>query len=820
MDKFYDGNLLPGNLGHLFVIITFVAAIVATFSYLKSFYAKSAIEVKQWKNLARWAVYIETFAVIGVVCCLYFILYNHQYQYKFAYKHSDNALPVKYLFSCFWEGQEGSFLLWIFWHCILSLFVMHSAKSWEAPVMMVIHFVQIFLGAFLLGIFFGDFHIGSSPFVLLRNSDMGIGPIFEMPDYLSKITDGRGLNKTLQDPWMVIHPPTLFFGFASCTIPMAFAVAGILKKDVTGWVRPALPWTILAASVLGVGILMGAKWAYQSLSFGGYWAWDPVENASLVPWLIIIAGMHTMLIYKHTGYSLRASYLFIILTFVFVIYSTCLTRTGVLGETSVHSFTGTGIVFQLWLLLGFVTIPPLFLLIKNYKKIPTIRKEEATDSREFWMFIGAMVFGFSALFVIVVTSLPVFNKLIGTNWALGEKSQTIYNNVHVPVVIVVALTLAIAQYLKYRKTSKTYFFKKITPPALITIALSLLFIFTESIQYKKEGEIYRGLIILAVVASIFIVVTNVFFLIDVVRKRIMNWGSSLAHIGFGLLLIGILISSANQRILSMNNPAVNVFADDDGKNDPRENLNLIKGLPTQMSNYMVTYESDKPDDIGKDRQYYTVKLKDTLSNKSFTLHPNAFLRIVSNGKEGIQPNPDFKSYWNKDLFLYITSLLDPNKRDDPAKFIQKPLAIGDTAFLVNGYFILKDRTLLGLKNGKIDSSNLGFTVKVEVVYTDGKRYEANPQYKVVKNIPESIIDSIPGKNVQFRIDGVFDQNKINFSVKDDNKITDYITVKVLEFPQIRLMWIGICIMSLGFMISMMKRIKEANNATKKDEVEV
>jgi cytochrome c-type biogenesis protein CcmF len=801
LDKFNDGNTLPGSLGHFFVVLTLIAAIVASFSYFKSFYAKNELDAAQWKKLARLSVYIETVAVVGIVICLYYILYNHMYQYKFAYKHSDNALPVKYLFSCFWEGQEGSFILWIFWHCFLSICVMHSAKSWEAPVMAIIQFVQIFFCAFLLGIFFGDFHIGSSPFVLLRNSDMGIGPIFQLPDYLSKITDGRGLNKTLQDPWMVIHPPTLFYGFASCTIPMAFAIAGILKKDVTGWVKPALPWTIMAATVLGVGILMGAKWAYQSLSFGGYWAWDPVENASLVPWLIIIAGLHTMLIYKHTGYSLRASYMFIVLTFVFIVYSTCLTRTGILGETSVHSFTGTGIVAQLWLLLAFVCIPPLFLLLKNYKKIPTIIKEENTSSKEFWMFIGAMIFGFSALFVIAVTSLPVFNKLFGTHAALGEKSQRLYNNVHVPVVIIVGIILSIAQFLKYKKTDKKYWNKKLLWPILISIAMTILFIFTTSITYTKEGEVYRGLIILAVACSFFIIITN-FFYLNLVKKNSKNWGSSLSHIGFGLLLVGILISSANQRIVSMNNPAVNVFDADDPNNDPRENLNLYKGEPTVMGKYKVTYVSDTADKISKDRQYYTVNFEDTITHKKFNLYPNAYLNVMNNGKAGIQPNPDFKNYWNKDLFLYITSLLDPSKRDEPAKFVQKPMKMGDTAFLVGGFLVLKDREILGS-----DKNMMGFKLKVEVNYPNQPKYYAYPKYIVKNNIAESVTDSVVGKNIQFRIDGIADNNNINFSVKDDNKLTDYITIKVLEFPHIKLMWIGLCVMSIGMMWSMWNRIR-------------
>ena len=112
-----------------------------------------------------------------------------------------------------------------------------------------------------------------------------------------------GLNQLLQNYWMVIHPPILFLGFASTIVPFAYAVAGLWKKDYSSWTKQVMPWALFSAAILGLGIMMGARWAYESLNFGGYWAWDPVENASMVPWLVLVAGIHTMLIYNSTGHS-------------------------------------------------------------------------------------------------------------------------------------------------------------------------------------------------------------------------------------------------------------------------------------------------------------------------------------------------------------------------------------------------------------------------------------------------------------------------------------------------------------------------------------
>src|SRR5690606_38158729 len=147
-------------------------------------------------------------------------------------------------------------------------------------------------------------------------------PIFARADYLSFVTDGNGLNPLLQNYWMVIHPPTLFLGFASTLVPFAYAIASLWKKDYSGWVNPVLPWTLFSAAMLGTGILMGGAWAYEALSFGGFWAWDPVENASLVPWITLIAGLHTLVIFKSTGHALRATFIFFIATFVLILYST------------------------------------------------------------------------------------------------------------------------------------------------------------------------------------------------------------------------------------------------------------------------------------------------------------------------------------------------------------------------------------------------------------------------------------------------------------------------------------------------------------------
>mgnify|MGYP002365073351 FL=1 len=346
-----------GTLGHLFASLSFAAALLSLVAY----FLASRKDDATWNGLGRAGFRVHSLAVFGIIGLLFVMLLKHWFEFDYVWKHSNTAMPLRYILSCFWEGQEGSFLLWTFWHVVLGNVLIRKAGAWENTVMTVFALVQVFLATMLLGVYVGDVRVGSSPFLLIRELGENVGlPWTGIADYLTKIpqfADGRGLNPLLQNYWMTIHPPTLFLGFSLTLVPFAYAIAGLWKRQWNEWITPALPWTFAGIMVLGVGILMGGAWAYEALSFGGFWAWDPVENASLVPWITLVGAGHLMLINKRKGTSLFTVLLFTLLTFILVLYSTFLTRSGVLGDTSVHSFTGEGMLPGLLLfLLAFIMI--------------------------------------------------------------------------------------------------------------------------------------------------------------------------------------------------------------------------------------------------------------------------------------------------------------------------------------------------------------------------------------------------------------------------------------------------------------------------------
>jgi len=813
---FIGENLLPGKLGHFFVLLSLIASLAATVCYFFGT-TKSQEGVKeQWRKLARIFFILETVSVISIFAILFYIISNHLFEYKYAWQHSSKTLEMKYLLACFWEGQEGSFLLWSFWHCILGLIIIKKEKAWEAPVMTVVSFMQFCLATMIAGLAFWGERIGSNPFTLLRNELEA--PIFARADYLSLVLDGNDLNPLLQNYWMVIHPPVLFLGFASCLIPFAFAVAGLWTKDYKGWTKPALPWALFAGGIFSLGIMMGAAWAYESLNFGGFWAWDPVENASLVPWLVLVAGIHTLLIYKHTGNALRSTFLFFILSFILVLYSTYLTRSGDLQETSVHAFTGDGITAtQLRLFLAALSLPALGLLIARYKHIPHIVKEEEGSSREFWMFIGSLVLFLSALTIITMTSLPVFNKIAslfageGTEvfkpFAFSEDTVFAYNRIQIFVAIILAFLTAITQYFKYKATPQRFIVKKLLWPTVAAAVISAAIFLFGDINYRDYGIGYLFAIWMAIACTVYAVVANVAYIWIGVKGKLNIAGASVAHLGFGLMLLGILISSSKKEVISYNMSGIFAPLGEDSKEKPGENSTLVKGVRTDMGKYWVTYDSDSAHPK-KPLWFYNIKFEDKKGKEAFTLKPNAFVNYK--GNEGLMANPDAKHYWNYDVFTYITSLADPTKKVvDTAKFVTQTVKPGDTIYYSKGFAVLQNLATRGniptpgfAPTDSASIATLKIFAKSESIYT------SEPLLIKKAGALMPVPDTIMAESLILELQNITN-NSAEIGVKETDSIMEYVTLKAYKYPFINMLWLGTILMVTGFGMSMVRRIKTA-----------
>jgi cytochrome c-type biogenesis protein CcmF len=803
--QYIGEHLLPGQFGYFFTLLSLVASLVASYAFAKAFYATSLDEEKSWNKLAKMAFGIEVITVVASFVILTYVITNHLFEYKYAYSHSDKSLSFEYLLSCFWEGQEGSFLLWSFWHCVLGMIIMYKVKWRPNGVMMTLSFVQFLLASMVIGVFIFGAKVGSSPFILLRE-EMN-WPILSRPDYLQFIKDGTGLNTTLQNYWMVIHPPVLFLGFASTTVPFAFAVAGLLKKD-NGWMNHVLSWANFSAGILGLGIMMGAAWAYESLNFGGYWAWDPVENASLVPWLVLVAGIHTTMIFRKTGSSVKASYLFMGLSFLFIIYSTFLTRSGILGDTSVHAFTDLGMNAQLLVFLLIFVIPFFVLYFVRYRFMVEPTKEDDISSREFWMLVGSLVLVLSAVVIIAITSIPVFNKIFGTKIAPPEDPEFAHNQVQVFVAIIIGSLSAFGQYLRFKHTPIEQIKKQLLLPGIVTILITVLLFVFVGVAYNQKGPGFLGALYVGILTSVYTVVFNLHYWLSILKGKLKSAGASVGHIGFGLVLLGIFLSASNKTVISFNTTGINVLKEDADMRkspvgNPRENITLFEGINTDMGKYMVEYTRDTTDELNK--RFFELRFTDKKTNEQFFLYPD----ILKNNKgaEGFSANPDAKHYWLKDIFVYITSFQDHSEEDTVA-FKPAKIKIGDSIFYSNGYIKLNEVLVNPNPNRTAGTNEL--ILDLQVTSKEGLQYKSQPGILLEGLNMEQRLDTIKAQNLVLSFNKVVSQEEgvLEIGIKESSSLTNLITLKVYEFPFINVLWLGVVVMTIGFMMSMLQRIRK------------
>jgi cytochrome c-type biogenesis protein CcmF len=857
--EYVNENLLPGDVGYFFVVLSFGAALFSFFAYL--FYFRNQ-EATSWRSFARAGFFIHGLAVTGIFVTLFYLIHSHQFQYYYVWEHSSKDLPWYYMISSFWAGQEGSFMLWTIWQFILGGILIFTAKKWEAPVMIVISLSAMMLASMLLGItitnigeklvignhifhipwhlFNAHIKIGNSPFMLLRQqfADQNL-PLFNdqemrgsfqeviksvqhvngvaIVDYHNAIKDGTGLNALLQNYWMVIHPPVLFLGFASTVVPFAFALGSLFNRDYTGWVRPALPWAVFGGLVLGTGILMGGAWAYEALSFGGFWAWDPVENGILVPWLVFIAGLHTMQIYRARKTSLSGSYFFILLTFLLILYSTFLTRSGILGESSVHSFTDLGLSGQLLIFMFVFILLALVFYFVRLKEMPKSAKEENTSSREFWMFIGALILSLSALHIISITSIPVINKINGlindilhthlkTNIAPPTNAPATYHMLQIPFAIVIAFLTGIGQFLRYHSTKGKYFWKKI----LLTAGIGLVF----TVIMMVASHLYENWeYILLLFASCFSIAGNIEIFIDMMRKKTRKLtGPAIAHIGLGLILVGALIANGKKETISLNTEGLQVDAlDRSSEKEQHENKVLFRNFPEKMSDYTVTFLGDS---AVENHLYFKINYKriDPETKKikeEFNLYPDIIYQRKDD--KNMSPAPSTKHYLTKDIFTHITaaSPKETNFNNFPTTpdSFKISLQQGQT-IKVDSFDITLEKVNAHTSN---TDSNTDLSVTLDLKVSDGfSTQEVHPVYAITGKRPQSNVEVIKEFGLAFiylSIDPVSKTHQL-IMYKGRRPERQYVTLKAIIFPYINLLWAGSFIMILGFIISLIKRIRE------------
>lgn len=693
-------------------------------------------------NGARWLFGGETlFLVLASVILLSHFL-GHRFAYRYVAEYSSRNLPLFYLVSAFWAGQEGTFLLWAAFGAIVGLFVMRSAKEMEPGVMGVYGTIQAFLLLIL---------VKRGPFLLLP----------EVPE------DGRGLNPLLQDPWMVVHPPALFLGYVLLAAPFAFALAGLLRGDKDGWVKRALPWTGLGSLVLGLGIILGAYWAYKTLGWGGYWGWDPVENSSFVPWVVSLVLLHGLLIQRRRGSLGRTNAVLASLGFLLVIYGTFLTRSGVLADFSVHSFTDLGINGFLVGFIGLFALGALALLLWRWKLLKSPGLLWDWKTVEPYLGLSLFLFLAIALLVLLGMSSPLLSRLTGKPYGV---QASYYQTVVTPLSVLGALLLGLAtlpRFVKEEKGVDAWFYLASGLSVGCGILAWLL-------------GVRNPLFWLLVTFSCFAVLTDIFGYLRLRTRSLARIGSVVSHLGVGLLLMGAVISEGYTRSQLVNLP-----------------LNMTQ----EALGYSFTYEGWR-EVPGTARGEMSVGVSG--KGEQFTVRPQLFYSEYS---QGLMKTPTIRRYPLYDLYL------------SPIEHYRTGEEEGQSLILKKGEE--KDIQRLRVKFMKFDVSHMGGGPGVTVgaileVTKEGKIYPVVPLFTTTTQGPRSEPVELPGGGevTLTQVDATNGSVEMEFhdlqgAVEEPGTANEFLALEVSLKPLINLFWLGTTLVLIGLGLSAWQRFREA-----------
>jgi len=517
------------ELGHLSLILALCMALVMSFFPLVGAWRGD----RQWMSLARPAAWGQFAFLAFSFGCLTWAFLHDDFSVAYVASNSNSALPWYYKFSAVWGAHEGSLLLWALilggWTFAVSIFSRQLPEVMLARVLAVMGMISTGFLLFLI--------ITSNPFSRL---------LPQMP------ADGNDLNPLLQDPGLIIHPPMLYMGYVGFSVAFAFAIAALLGGRLdAAWARWSRPWTLVAWTFLGIGIVLGSWWAYYELGWGGWWFWDPVENASFMPWLVGTALIHSLAVTEKRGVFKSWTVLLAIAAFSLSLLGTFLVRSGVL--TSVHAFASDperGVFILAFLLLVVGGSLTLFAL-----RAPVVKSQVgfALWSRETLLLLNNLVLVVTASMILLGTLYPlILDAVSGAKLSVGPPY---FNALFVPLMSILMLALAVGVLVRWKDTPTRWLRGMLTPVLIGTLVLGALgsFLYGE-LHWEVLGVfLLAAWVVLAGVRDFFDKVRHKGVIAGAAGLNRSYWGMQLAHLGVAVCAIGVVLTSqfSAQRDLRM-----------------------------------------------------------------------------------------------------------------------------------------------------------------------------------------------------------------------------------------------------------------------------
>jgi cytochrome c-type biogenesis protein CcmF len=549
---------------------------------------------------------------------LLYLLGTSQFQYKYVAQYTNLELPLVYKLTAFWAGNAGSLLLWTFLLSLYSAIIVLSKKKQNEMLPYVSSILSINL------LFF---------YVVMLIS----GNPFEMTETIPP--DGKGLNPMLQNPGMVIHPVTLYMGYVGLAIPFAYAIAALIMKRMDAlWIKLTRKWTLTAWLFLTIGNIVGGWWAYLELGWGGYWAWDPVENASFMPWLTVSAFLHSVMIQERKNMLKTWNLSLIILSYILSLFGTFLVRSGIL--TSVHAFGDSNLGTYFLLFMAFMLLFSMYVVISRYQ---LIKKDslpiQSYFSKESSFLLNNYILVAATFAVFWGTMYPLISEaLTGTKVNVGAPY---FNKVMAPIMLALILLMAICPLISWQKAVFNRFIKNAYLPLLPGILFAITLIFsgvkgvyaigglsvTVIMLFTHFLEVIRGVRARRKATKENIILATV----RLTRKNQRRYGGYLVHIGIAFIAVGVICSNAYSTEVMKT---------------------VSKGETVSIGDYKLTFE----------------ELSERSERGNGIVHANLAVSYKGKNKGTIKPEKIFydkwpepssevaiKTNWKEDLYVVLSS---------------------------------------------------------------------------------------------------------------------------------------------------------------------
>ncbi|MCF8563397.1 heme lyase CcmF/NrfE family subunit [Alicyclobacillus tolerans] len=524
--------MLIGSVGNIAVRLLFAVSVLSLAVHGTAIWKKTS----GWRKFSRFSMLGQFVLAALASLALIWLLVDGNFWYSYVVDYTSAGLPLIYRIAAFWGGDAGSLL---FWTLVLTLYGMVVAFSRHEDSERMLPIVSLLVTGVTV-FYMTLLNVAANPFVRLPQP----------------AAMGNGLNPLLQNPGMTVHPVNVYLGFVGFTIPFAYAMTGLLlKKTDATWLKVTRRWTLISWLFLSIGIVYGAHWSYEELGWGGYWAWDPVENASLLPWLTATAFLHSAIVQERRGMLKGWNVILVTLTYVLTLLGTFLTRSGVLW--SIHAFANGLLGSYYMVFMSIVLIFSVTVIILRWPTLKAERKFDAVISKESSFMLNNVLFLGVTFAVVWGTLLPLISEAL-----TGQKmmvSAPFYNEVSLPLAVCIMVLMGIGPVVAWRKASMKSVVVSVVYPLAAAVGIGLVI----AVLLKSAYQVSSTLSTAAIIAAVFVTITVVMEFYRSVRARVVltgeNWmasvsrlvsknrrryGGYVVHLALAVMAVGIAGSGA------------------------------------------------------------------------------------------------------------------------------------------------------------------------------------------------------------------------------------------------------------------------------------